>query len=190
MRPHRIGVALAIPVFALVLGLTAACGSNKDSTGIASVGGGKPSAGASGATASPGADRSEQLRQFAQCMRDNGVDMADPDPSTGGFGLGGSGGQNLRNDPDFQKAIQACRSKLPNGGEPPKLNAEQLEQYRQWAQCMRDNGVDVPDPNPDGTLALGQGRGMGQFDRDNPTFQAAMKACQSKMPQFRAGGGS
>ncbi|MGH3808745.1 MAG: hypothetical protein ACRDRU_19380 [Pseudonocardiaceae bacterium] len=48
-----------------------------------------------------------------------------------------------------------------------------------YAQCMRDNGVpDFPDPNADGSFALGHD----QFDRDDPTFRAAQEACSDLAP--------
>jgi len=194
MSVRRLGRALAIPMIALVAAALAACGSNA-SPGVASALG----ADAPQATPTPTgtADREEALRQFAACMREHGVDVPDPQPGGGGFRIGGDGQNVNRDDPKLRTALEACRSKLPNGGQPPKLNAQQIEQYRQFAQCMRDNGVNVPDPNPDGTLQFGQGRGPGQFDRNDPTFQKAMTACRDKLtgvfpsgrPGFRGGGG-
>jgi hypothetical protein len=89
--------------------------------------------------------------------------------------------------------MEACRTLLPNGGVRPTPDAAQLEQLRVFAQCMRDNGVDMPDPDPNGAgFGLGAGGGAGrnpQLDRNNPTFQKAFEACQSKLPQFRGGRG-
>ena len=49
---------------------------------------------------------------FAQCMREHGVDIPDPQ-----FGEGGGAGLRLRssnpNDPKFREAEEACRDKLP-----------------------------------------------------------------------------
>jgi hypothetical protein len=193
MSVPRLGRALAVPMIALVAAALAACGSADASAGVATANGAgtaQPST-----SASPSADREEALRQFAACMRQHGVDVPDPQPGGGGFALGGQG-QN-RDNPNFRTAFEACRSMLPNGGQPPKLNAQQIEAYRQFAQCMRDNGVDVPDPNPDGTLQFGQGRGPGQVDRNNATFQKALTACRDKLtgvfpsggPGFRGGNG-
>jgi hypothetical protein len=194
MSVRRLGRALAVPMIALVAAALAACGSNA-SPGVASALG----ADAPKVTPTPtaSADREEALRQFAACMRQHGVDVPDPQPGGGGFRLGGDGQNINRDDPKLRTALEACRSMLPNGGQPPKLNAQQIEQYRQFAQCMRDNGVNVPDPNPDGTLQFGQGRGAGQFDRNDPTFQKALTACRDKLtgvfpsggPGFRGGGG-
>jgi hypothetical protein len=56
----------------------------------------------------------EQMREFSQCMRDNG--LADfPDPDSEGR-LRGSGHEQ-QNDPQYQAAFETCRGKLPGGGE-------------------------------------------------------------------------
>jgi hypothetical protein len=182
MRVRMFGSAMAAMV---LLGIATGC-AQAEAPGVATAGG---AALASEATASAPAsgDREDQMRAFAQCMRDHGVDVPDPQP---GAGPGGGMALNLNpDDPTFRAAFEACRSKLPNNGEPPRLNAEQLEQYRQFAACMREHGVDVPDPNPDGTLALGPGRGPGRFDRNDPTFQAAITACRDKLTGVFVGRG-
>jgi hypothetical protein len=189
----RAALLIAAPLLAVAL-LTG-CGSDKKDPGIATAGGGKPQPAAS-AQASASADRDEALRQFAQCMRDNGVQMNDPDPNGGGFGFGGGGtggprgGGGFRadfNNPNFQKAIEACRTKLPNGGAPPTLSPEQLDALRAFTQCMRDHGVDVPDPDPN-SPAFGFLRG-GRIDPNNPNFRSAMDACRDKLPFGRGGPG-
>jgi hypothetical protein len=57
----------------------------------------------------------EQLRQFAACMRDHGIQMSDPDPNTGALQLaqGNGAGKFNPDDPTFQAADQACKDKLP-----------------------------------------------------------------------------
>jgi hypothetical protein len=186
-------LVLTIGAAVAVLGAAAGCAKANAGDGIASANGTHPKA-SNSPSAAPG-DRVEQLRAFAQCMRDHGVDVPDPEqgrifvPRGGTGGGGGGGGAPGFNpsDPTFQAAMTACRDKLPNGGEPPKLNAEQIEQFRQFAQCMRDHGVNVPDPNADGTLQFGPGRGLGQIDRNDPNVQAAFTACRDKLGDFRAG---
>ena len=46
------------------------------------------------------------------------------------------------------------------------------------AQCMRENGIDFPDPDPGG----GFGRAVGDFDRGDPKFQEAMQECFELRP--------
>jgi hypothetical protein len=56
----------------------------------------------------------EQMRQFSQCMRDNGVpDFPDPDPD----GRLRGQGHEQQNDPTFRAAMETCRQKLPGGGD-------------------------------------------------------------------------
>jgi hypothetical protein len=117
----------------------------------------------------------DRSRQFAQCMRDNGIDMPDPDPNGG---KAGGLGKVDRTDPDFERAVDACREFLPGGGDLSKLDPAMLEQLRVFAQCMRDNGIDMPDPDP----AAGKLGGLGKIDRESPAFKAALDACRDKLP--------
>jgi hypothetical protein len=56
----------------------------------------------------------EQMRQFSQCMRDNGVpNFPDPDPD----GRLRGQGHEQQDDPTFRAAMETCRQKLPGGGD-------------------------------------------------------------------------
>lgn len=89
---------------------------------------------------------------FAACMRDKGIDMADP----------GDGGQSITQADDaFMEAAEACQTEL---GTPPSResgsdnvgpSSEELrEQHLEIAECLREHGVDVPDPAPGEELAI------------------------------------
>lgn len=156
---------------ALLVALTGC--SSGPGEGIASAGG-TPSA-----TRKPASDE-EKAQEFAKCMRDNGVDLPDPEPDgNGGFDYGMADAGVDVSDPNFRKAVRACRDKLPGGGKDYLDDPEVQAQLREFAQCMRDNGVDVPDPDPDG----GFGGGLADIDRDSPAVKKAMEACQDKLPQ-------
>src|SRR5215468_3253808 len=122
MRTRTVAAAVALGTTVLALAGAAACGRSPASNGIASAGGTRS------ATPHPTAsvDQEEQARAFAQCMRDHGVDMPDPQTVDGGSGGGGglritvSGGPNSNID----AATEACKDKLPNGGTPPSLSPE------------------------------------------------------------------
>jgi hypothetical protein len=118
-------------------------------------------------------------RQYAQCLRDNGVpDFPDPDPDGGFSGLS----HEKANDPKFQAAVEKCRALAPGGQHENFGDPIFVAQVRAYSQCMRDNGVpNFPDPDPDGRL-----RGQGHEQQDDPKFQAAQEKCQAKLP----GGGS
>jgi hypothetical protein len=71
----------------------------------------EPAGFASGSGQSTG--QQSQLVKFSQCMRKNGVSNF-PDPQPNGTMLM-SGGQIDPNSPQYQQAMQACRSLLPPG---------------------------------------------------------------------------
>ncbi|MGH3735861.1 MAG: hypothetical protein ACRDT6_09610 [Micromonosporaceae bacterium] len=140
-------------------------------------GDGLPTAGGNGTAASgaPGSEK-EQMRKFAKCMREHGVQM--PDPETDG-----DGGSLVR-IPDgegsdkAEEAMRACRKFLPNGGAPPKLSAEDLELARKFAKCMRENGVpEFPDPDPDGR------QDVTVDQAEAGAFEAAMEKCRQYQPR-------
>lgn len=163
---------------ALLAALAAGCGGQQGGTGVASVSENPPPSG--GATPTATADPKEQGRKFAQCMREHGIPMEDPDPN------GGGGLQVMDENIDKNKlkeASEACRAYAPFLDR-RQLNPEEVEQLRQFAQCMRENGVDMPDPNPDGTLPQGSAR---NFKRDDPQFKKAYEACRGKFPKMGAG---
>lgn len=59
----------------------------------------------------------EKLRQFSQCIREHGFpDFPDPDPETGGVNLSsmGAAGNDIKANPQFRQAAQACQNFLPN----------------------------------------------------------------------------
>jgi hypothetical protein len=175
MRRHLAGVALALTV------LLAGCGQQRKGDGVASAAGGgaTPSASAS-ATTDP-----DQARKFAQCMRENGVpDFPDPGPD-GQFDPSQmrTSGLDMQK---LQKGMSACRDLAPNGGQNTQLDAQQQEQLRQFAQCMRDNGVDMADPDPNGG---GLGPGGAGLNTSDPAFQKAMEACQDKLASIIPGSG-
>ena len=125
--------------------------------------------------------------KFAQCMRENGVDMPDPQP---GQGIRLQAGQNGV-DPQsqtFQDAQSKCQQimqdALPEDQRPDPT--EMRDQLTKLAQCMRDHGINMPDPqvNSDGTVQFGgpsgSGSGGNTLDPSDPDFESARKACQQE----------
>ncbi|MGI5245857.1 hypothetical protein [Dactylosporangium sp. CA-139066] len=152
-----------ILVAALLLAL-AGCSSAPSGPSVATVSSGGPRPSAS-------VDKAEANRQFAKCMREHGVDVPDPGPDG-----------NLQFDAgattDRNKALAAasqCQQYLPNGGELKNLSPEQLEQARAFAKCMREHGVDMPDPDPNSGLSALL---KGNIDFNSPEFKAATDACK------------
>ena len=161
---------------ALALGLwlgLAGCGGHAADSGIASASSGKPHSSA-GASPTPSQDRSEQVLAFARCMRAHGVNMPDPVTDNGRLAISIPRGTNPAT---LEAAQKACRQYLPNGGVPPSMSPQQLAQLRKYAECMRQHGVDMPDPDP-----AGGGLRLKNVNPDSPAFKAAEQACRALNP--------
>jgi hypothetical protein len=136
---------------------------------LAACGGG----GGTAAKPTAAAARLQAARRYAQCIRDNGAPDF-PDPNAKGQFRGGA--HDRPNDPNLQAAQAKCRSQAP-GGEHQSGNPATVKQLQVFAQCMRDNGMpNFPDPDAKGEI-------QGGHDLQNdPNFQSALDACQSKLP--------
>ena len=159
---------LAVLPIALTLAL-AGCGSDDgDGTGVASAGGAKQSA-------APGGDKPDPEKLgvlFAQCLREHGVDVADPKPGEG-VQLKVKGGPEKKAAMD--EAMEACRKYSPQANASGKPDPKRQEQARQFAGCMRANGVpDFPDPDPNEPgIRIERKKGD-----DDAAFERAQRACQ------------
>jgi hypothetical protein len=63
-------------------------------------------------------------------------------------------------------------------GNDPETGEDPQEAALEWARCMREHGIDVPDPqtDEDGRLEIRPGTGM-RLDRDGDDFREAREAC-------------
>jgi hypothetical protein len=165
-------LALAAATFALV----SACGSSPKGNQVASLS--EPARPSDQQQANDGRSDEDKVRDFTKCMKEHGVDIPEP---AGAPGPGGGGGISIEiqgGGEDKEKidaANEACRPLLPNGGEPPKLDAQQLDEMRKMAQCMREHGVNMPDPDPNNPgVMLNEGDG----ERVDPeVMKKAAQAC-------------
>ena len=170
---------MRIPIITIVASVAcafvlAACGSSSSSSS------------STARSASANSNYSKSLA-YASCVRSHGVPNF-PDPKAGGNG--GTQIQATRghmsvngvpvNAPAFQAAQQACHSLLPNGGQPPPLDASRKRAMLQFAQCMRSHGVpNFPDPSfRSGTAGFLVHQGSG-IDPQSPSFKSAQSACGS-----------
>jgi hypothetical protein len=75
----------------------------------------------------------------------------------------------------------ATSANAPSGSDSAKQAADALA----YSQCMRSHGVsNFPDPGANGQIQISSGSTNGAstgLNPNNPTFQAASKACQSKL---------
>jgi hypothetical protein len=142
----------------------------------------------------------EQLAlEWTQCMRQHGVNVSDPTgngairiqssappgsassnaPTTGTATTGGG----PAGDPTFQAAFNACKQYQPRGRQgsgPP--SQQQLDALAKFAQCMRDHGIPMQDPQAQSNGAISIGGG-GAVDPNSDQFKQAQQACQHFMGQ-------
>jgi hypothetical protein len=137
----------------------------------------------------PAADRESgrAMLAYAQCMRDEGVDM--PDPQFDGGRVFQRGPEGNVAPEKMRNADEACR-KHREAVKPPELSDEQQQEMRDGAlahaRCMRGQGLEnFPDPtfDEDGGAQIRIGPGTG-LDPDDPDFQAAEKACRDELPDL------
>jgi hypothetical protein len=164
MRRQWFAALVAVPL--LLLGL-AACG-----------GSGNGSAGAASDTSSE--DPQEQAVKWAQCMREHGVDVEDPQADDNGRVRLDMRGRAADQD-KVDAAMDACKEYLPANDKLEDLqdDPEFQEAQLRWAQCMRDHGVDVEDPSS------GEGGIRIQGDKqDEDKVEAAVEACDPILRDF------
>jgi hypothetical protein len=119
--------------------------------------------------------------KFAECMRDNGVsEFPDPDAS-GGLTIDGvlNGSSLDPNAPAWKEAIGACKDLQPPGftGD-ENVTDEEQEARLEFAQCMRDNGVeDFPDPAKDDALVDTRRIPSAANEGGMSIINAAMQTC-------------
>jgi hypothetical protein len=151
-------------------------------------------------------DPEAAMDAFASCMRAHGVDVQ---VSTAGGDSGGGGttvnkssaaprtGTGRDQDKTtFDAANTACASLLPKGGvDGPagQIDPEMEQKMLAFSACMREHGIDMPDPkfeNGGATVNLGGPDGDGpEIDPNSQAFKDAEEACKSLMPTGKGGPG-
>jgi hypothetical protein len=125
-------------------------------------------------TTTEAVDPEEAFQEYNECMSEYGFDMPDP-------GSGNGGVISIEGDPEMdftahEEAVAECDPILEAAfGEfelSPEQEAEMMDQELALAQCMRDNGVDWPDPDPSGNNMIELGDGI-----DPETINTAVDAC-------------
>ena len=179
-------------LLAVAAGLTlTACSTSTDGTQVASLqGAGTSTADSAGTSASTEAE----LLAYVQCIRDQGVDIADPtvdadgNLTLGGGGPGsGSGTGTPTIDHDALLAAQDVCGEVPTGafGSAIRDTTEFQDAALAFVQCMRDEGIDVADPDFSTTSGPGGGGMLGDVDRTDPAVIAALETCQSDFAAAR-----
>jgi hypothetical protein len=153
-----------------------------------------------GDSADPAEDPARRERQLIECMRREGVEVADPVP-------GEPPGNVIRHELDergkgrdlkFQDALEKCSRYLPQistSSAPPDV--ETIAKRREFAKCMREHGLpDFPDPDPQtGEIVYTDDQGGetlrvspkadSVYMTDNPAVAAAFEQCRTVLPPSR-----
>ena len=154
-------VALAATLFLV------ACGAEEDPS--------KPAS-----TQTQEAKNRKAMLDLARCMRENGVDMPDPEFSGGRVTQRMKGG-----NPDKMRAAEKACEKYRSQIKAPEMSASDKEDFKKAAlanaRCMREHGIDFPDPvfDPNGGARVKIDK---RLNPEGAKFQAAQKACEKTMP--------
>jgi hypothetical protein len=168
----------------LVLAL-GACGGAPDGDRVASLSGAgatTTTTGAKGAAKDP----QQAALDFARCMRQHGIDMPDPEVDDKGrikmrIGAGGPGS---RPDPKkLEAAQQACGNLLGGGDGDRQIDPAERDAMVAFARCMREHGIDMPDPTGDGLVMRRDDDGGP--DPEAEEFQEAERACDHHLANLR-----
>jgi hypothetical protein len=186
--PRRHGLPVAAIIATAVLALLAAACS-----------GGRASAtGSGGSSTTGGASSSPSAVAYSACMRSHGVPNF-PDPGSGGEVPKGDAQHFGVSTSQLQAAQRACQDLLPNNGGstqqaqqcfladdcPPAVVQRLLNVERQFAQCMRSDGVPHwPDPTIDsqGRPVFAISISKDGFDPHSPQIMAKGDECSHLMP--------
>jgi hypothetical protein len=87
--------------------------------------------------------------------------------------LGGCGGGS-KSEPGVASAGSSSSSTSPGAGSSSGISEDQLLKF---AHCMRANGIDMPDPKPDGGTVK-----LGPADGDQTKYDAAVHKCKQFAP--------
>jgi hypothetical protein len=125
-----------------------------------------------------GDDVAKAAMDFVKCMRDKGFQV--PDPTFDDQGLPRFG--QLRGavkDPDFDTARRTCAAPLDAAltaaGKTVKKPTD-TSGLLPFARCMREQGIDFPDPVPDQPLQIPKAA------LNSPAWEPAAQACADKLP--------
>jgi hypothetical protein len=174
----------------LSLGL-AACGGDSPTNAVATLSGdGATSDGTSGSSSSEPLteeQRQQAMLDFARCMREHGVDMPDPQFEGDGRGsvmIAGKADDGAQPNQDvLDAAQQACEPLIKDviADAEKNMDPEEVQRMQEealaFAKCMRDHGIDMPDPQFEGGGRMTQ---QLHIDPNDPSFQAAQDACASE----------
>lgn len=146
--------------------------------------------GVTGGGEPPSEDFNDAALEYARCMRDKGFDVPDPEI------INGDGGAEIRlgtgdgidpDDEEFRAAEEACVDEL--GGHEVGMLEHDPEEQREfeeaalaYAHCMREQGIDMPDPDFEPSTDVASSEDGELPDAFSDEFQEADEACRDLAP--------
>ncbi len=140
------------------------------------------------------ADEEAQALAFAECMRDEGLPFPDPTVAADGSVqlIDPNNPPDIdADDPETEAALEVCSDLIEGASFLPSDDetAEIEDQLLQFADCLRDQGIDVSDPNLSGGLNPAAIQEMfGDFDPRAPENAAVVATCQAAFTGGIGGG--
>lgn len=183
-RLHWLIALIATVTVAVTL---AACGGSSSSNS------GDTSSTSSSATNSanatkPGGPGPSRFASLRSCLQKEGINL--PSVPSGGVGQqgsgeppsGGAGGVKLPEGVSrskFQEAIKKCGGGgFPNGSRSGFNSATAKAALTKYSTCMRENGINLPEPNTSGKGPVFDTKGI---DTSSESFKNAQKKCQTDL---------
>ena len=205
MKTRTAMLAALVVLLLAIAAVASGCGSASSDDGVAALDDtAETTENDSSENASAGEEDPEEVAlAWAECMREHGIDVPDPEIDENGrvrvMIQSRRAAEGVRDDA-FAEARDECGTPFGDEG-PPQLSEEERQEMQEtmlaFASCMREHGVDMPDPDfSDGGARMQFRAGAGGVDPESPTFQKAQEACQEVLeeafgdgPGFRVGGG-
>lgn len=174
---------------ALVL-IVVACGGDESDDRVASIDDVVTSTASSSPTTQPPAEAEsdeEAVLEFASCMRDRNIDFPDPivdSEGNVGFDFDSLGDLTQMDQDELETAFEACVPLLASVsfGFERIFETDFQDDVVVFAGCMRENGIDMPDPDFAGILEGRQLFPGWEPELDDPDFEAAFEACEDLLP--------
>lgn len=169
----RVRIAASTTAVTSVVLLVAACGGSSSSQAAAS--------------AQQGSAKYQTALAYSRCMRAHGVPNF-PDPNSQGHFPINQQSVTVGAKEASVAAQAACRSLLPNGGQPNAAARQQeANQMLQYSECMRAQGIpNFPDPVNGGFSSSA----LSGINTNSPQFNSANRTCRAKGQTVRSGSGS
>jgi hypothetical protein len=115
---------------------------------------------------------------FSQCMRDRGHELPDPSFNEDGLPIFNEPERQNEENPAYESDRRECRTPLNDAmvaaGVPNQKGTP--DQWLAFARCMRQNGVDMPDPTADNRFTIDGAL------YDSPAWEPAAQACGEQLP--------